>query len=115
VRRLLTDLGADVEEAGDVAQALAFLDRKIPDVMISDLAMPRQDGFDLVKLLRKRGVNAAQLPAIALSAFASEVDRATALAAGYQIFVAKPPEPRTVVDALIRLTTAGRDCAGSEL
>jgi signal transduction histidine kinase len=103
VRRLLTDLGANVEEAGDVAEALMFLDQTIPDVMISDLAMPRQDGFDLVKLLRGRGIDAKTLPAIALSAFASELDRANAIAAGYQIFLSKPPEPRSVVEAVAQL------------
>lgn len=103
VHRLLSDLGADVEEAGDVAQALMLLDRSIPDVMISDLAMPRQDGFDLAKLLRAKGIDSTTLPAIALSAFASEGDRANALRAGYQIFLSKPPEPRAVVEAVVRL------------
>jgi CheY-like chemotaxis protein len=105
VRRVLTDLGADVEEAGDVAQALALLDRSIPDIMISDLAMPRQDGFDLVKLLRGRGIDSTKLPAVALSAFATEVDRANAIGAGYQIFLSKPPDPRAVVEAVVRLTS----------
>jgi DNA-binding response OmpR family regulator len=99
VRKVLAARGADVTEAGDVAYALEVLERSDPQLLISDLAMPSQDGFDLVRLLRKRGFDEQRLPAMALSAVASPADRARALSAGYQLFLAKPTEPSELIKA----------------
>jgi CheY-like chemotaxis protein len=90
IRRLLEDAGAHVEVASDVTRALALIDTAPPAVLISDIAIPEQDGYDLIRQVRKRGYEADTLPAIALTAFARSEDRSRALAAGYQAHLPKP-------------------------
>jgi signal transduction histidine kinase len=103
VRRLLADAGAEAMDVADVADALTAVDNFRPHVLLSDLAMPIQDGFDLVGFLRSRGHTPARLPAIALSAFAGAEHRQRALAASYQAFFAKPPDPRELLAAIASL------------
>ncbi len=90
IRRLLEDAGADVCAVADVASALADLDEAPPALLISDIAIPDQDGYDLISQIRARGYDADTLPAIALTAFARSEDRERALAAGYQAHLSKP-------------------------
>ena len=89
---VLGEMQGDVRGVASVAQALETLDAFDPHLLISDLAMPGSDGFDLIREVRNRGWNAQRLPAVALSAFAREEDRQRALAAGYQLHVGKPPD-----------------------
>jgi signal transduction histidine kinase len=97
VKRVLAESGAEALDVSDVAEALAAVDSFRPHVLVSDLAMPVQDGFDLLGFLRSRGHSPATLPAIALSAFAGAEHKHRALAASYQAFLAKPPEPRELL------------------
>jgi PAS domain S-box-containing protein len=90
IRRMLEGAGAAVAEAADVETALALLDRVQPSVLISDIAIPHQDGYDLIRRVRERGYGADVLPAIALTAFARNEDRHRALDAGYQAHLSKP-------------------------
>jgi CheY-like chemotaxis protein len=90
MRRLLEDAGAQVAAASDVASALASLDADPPALLISDIAIPDEDGYDLIRQVRARGYDADTLPAIALTAFARREDRDRALAAGYQAHLSKP-------------------------
>jgi CheY-like chemotaxis protein len=90
IRRLLEGAGAEVRAAADVASALADLDAMPPALLISDIAIPDQDGYDLIRQVRARGYDADTLPAIALTAFARSEDRERALAAGYQAHLSKP-------------------------
>ena len=90
IRRLLEDAGAVVVAAADVASALASLDAARPAILISDIAIPEEDGYDLIRQVRERGYAADTLPAIALTAFARAEDRSRALAAGYQAHLSKP-------------------------
>ena len=61
-----------------------------PELLVSDIGMPRQDGYDLIRRVRDSGYTAERLPAIALTAFARAEDRTMALDAGYQAHLAKP-------------------------
>jgi CheY-like chemotaxis protein len=61
--------------------------------LISDIAMPQEDGYDLIRQVRAAGHTAQTLPAVALTAFTDKNYSRSALLAGYQVFVSKPIEP----------------------
>ena len=101
---LLVLRAAEVKTAGSVVEALDALSNWKPDVLISDIGMPGQDGYDLIKAIRSRGAqDGGQVPAIALTGYATLQDGERALSAGYQTHVAKPVEPRSLVDLIARL------------
>ncbi len=83
----LRSAGADVLEANGAETALTQLDAQLPDIVLSDLQMPGLDGYELMRILRKRSVPPV---AIALSASASLEDARRALEAGFSVHVAKP-------------------------
>jgi len=95
IRTVLEQCGADVAVAGSADEALAALERRRVDVLVSDLAMPGSDGYDLIRRIRAREQTSggATLPAVALTAYAGTVDRARALAAGFQAHASKPIAP----------------------
>ena len=97
---------AEVQVASDAAQAIAGLQEFAPDVLVSDVAMPQQDGFDLVTFLRRSGYGADRLPAVAFTAFASAEHKRRALEAGFQAFLSKPIDPAALVETVA--TLAGR-------
>ncbi|MGZ8844260.1 MAG: response regulator [Pyrinomonadaceae bacterium] len=69
-----------------------------PDLLVSDIGMPNEDGYSLIKRLRELdSKHARQIPAVALTAYATDEDRLRALAAGFQIHIAKPIEPENFV------------------
>jgi hypothetical protein len=104
ITAVLTRAGADVRNCGSVAAALTTLSEWKPDVMISDIGMPGEDGYDLIRRVRALGVEqGGRMPAAALTAYAREDDRARALAAGYQLHVAKPAAPSELVSAVATL------------
>jgi CheY-like chemotaxis protein len=94
IGRVLGGCGAEVFSAGSAEEALAVLARERPDVLLSDVGMPKMDGYELMKrvraLDRSRG---GRIPAIALTAFARSEDRTRALRAGYLVHLSKPIEP----------------------
>jgi signal transduction histidine kinase len=93
IARLLRRAGAHVETAGGAPAALEHLSRQCPDLLISDIAMPDCDGYELLRSARQLpGIRDLSLPAIALTAYAREEDRARALAAGFEDHVCKPVE-----------------------
>jgi PAS domain S-box-containing protein len=96
-RRILTDAGARVVEASSAEAALACIASCRANVLISDIGMARQDGYELLRRLRALGYGADVLPAIALTAFARMEDRTAALAAGFQDHVVKPLDPQTLI------------------
>jgi CheY-like chemotaxis protein/two-component sensor histidine kinase len=97
--------GAEVRSASNVLEALEAFVLRPPDVLVSDLAMPEQDGFDLIRLIRALpATDGGRVPAIALSAFASHRDRERALAAGFDAHVPKPAEPAQLVGTLLALS-----------
>ncbi|MEO7033405.1 MAG: response regulator [Polyangiaceae bacterium] len=100
---VLTKQGAKVNEAGSCAEALTQLDQFLPQVLLSDIGLPGEDGYDLIRAVRARGYDAHTLPAIALTAYARREDRRLALEAGFQTHVAKPVEPAELVAVVARM------------
>ena len=94
---VLQQQGAHVEQAGSCAEALARVAEAVPDVLVSDIGLPAQDGYELIRLLRAQGYRPEVLPAIALTAYSRREDQRLALEAGFQAHVAKPVEPAVLV------------------
>jgi len=90
VSRVLQDCGAEVREAESVGAARIVLQSFRPDLIVSDISMPGEDGFDFIRYLRAPGSGLADIPTIALTAYAREEDRREVFAAGYQHHIAKP-------------------------
>ena len=89
---MLRRSGAVVEVVASVKDAEAALQRGLPDILISDLSMPEEDGFSLIQKLRDNP-SMRDLPAIALTAYAGEESRLRVLNAGFQAHLAKPADP----------------------
>jgi CheY-like chemotaxis protein len=102
---MLRGRGAEVRVCTSAREAFDALQEWKPDVMISDIGMPGEDGYELIRKVRAlehgRG---GHTPAIALSGYARAEDRARALAAGFQAHLAKPVEPSELTAAVARLT-----------
>ncbi len=100
----LEQCGAEVAAVASVAAALAQLDEQVPDVLVSDLAMPEEDGYSLIRQVRARpSERGGQVPAAALTAYARAEDRVRALAAGFQMHVPKPIDPSALVRMVANL------------
>jgi PAS domain S-box-containing protein len=96
--------GAKVATAGSVREALEAIAEERPDLLISDIGMPGEDGYELIR--KVRGLPAAgggKIPAIALTAYARTEDRLRALRAGYQWHIAKPVELAELVAVMASL------------
>ncbi|WP_437793894.1 response regulator [Sorangium sp. So ce693] len=110
--RILAECQAEVRTAGSVVEALAELERDQPMVLVSDIGMPHEGGYELIQKVRQlpeeRG---GSVPALALTAFARAEDRARALRAGYQMHLAKPVKPPDLVAHVA--TLAGRIHGGA--
>jgi len=99
---ILTGSGSEVRCCCSAANAMQEFNNWNPDVLVSDIGMPDEDGYTLIKKLRQQpSVRVSGIPAIALTAYASPDDRARALAAGFQIHLAKPIEPETLVSSIV--------------
>ena len=107
ISNLIARTGAEVKTCGSAREALELLEHWRPDVLMSDIAMPGEDGYSLINKVRalpaERG---GHIPAAAFTAYAREEDRQRALAAGYQMHVAKPITSGQLVAMLTYL--AGR-------
>ncbi|MDY7573254.1 response regulator [Actimicrobium sp. CCI2.3] len=104
-RRLLVDYGAVVITAHSADEALLQIRRKVPDVLLSDIGMPGTDGYQLIELVRTgMGLDAAQLPAVAVTAYARAQDHARVLQAGYQACIDKPIRPQLLIRTLLELS-----------
>jgi PAS domain S-box-containing protein len=94
---VLEQCGANVAAVPSAAAALEALGRDHYDVLLSDISMPEEDGYQLMR--KVRAVD-PRLPAAAVTAFARAEDREAALAAGFQLHVAKPVEPAILARAV---------------
>jgi PAS domain S-box-containing protein len=104
--KVLGEAGGIVMAVGSVAEALAVLSASNPQVLLSDIAMPDQDGYDLIRQVRAAGYSVKELPAVALTAFAHKDDRLRVLGAGFQVHVPKPIDPHELI--AVTATLAGR-------
>ncbi len=91
--RTLTDSGATVFSAQSAQAALGLVQTKSPHVLVSDIGMPEMDGYELLRRVRALDGTAADVPAIALTAFARPSDRLHSLRAGYIAHLTKPADP----------------------
>ncbi len=100
--RVFSGCGAVAKEAANVSEAIELTESFQPQVLVSDIGMPGEDGIDLIRKLRKR-FGVAQLPSIAVTGFAGPEDRRRALQAGYQVHLSKPVDPRDLTAAIAAL------------
>lgn len=104
VGAILRHYGASVIVATSVSTALVALRREQVDVLVADLGMPIEDGYDLIRQVRSSEIDKiARLPAAALTAYTTEEDRDRVLAAGFQFHLAKPVDPAVLVATVERL------------
>jgi len=90
--------GAEVRTCLSASEALALLDVWVPDVIMSDIAMPGDDGYTLMRKIRARTAEAGgRVLAVALTAYGGDDDRMRALSAGFQVHVGKPVEAQQLV------------------
>jgi CheY-like chemotaxis protein len=99
LQRLFEQRHAKVASCASVADALKTLAERRFDVVVSDIGMPGQDGYDLVRQVRSLPL-ASKTPAIALTAFARAEDRRRALRAGFHLHLAKPVDPAELLVAV---------------
>jgi CheY-like chemotaxis protein/two-component sensor histidine kinase len=105
IRAVLETCGAEVETAADVDEAMLAFTHRVPDVLLSDIGMPGQDGYDLIHKVRQlHAERGGTVPAAALTAYARTEDRRKALNAGYSMHLAKPIEPGELIDVVVSLT-----------
>jgi len=108
ISTVISRTGAEVKTCISASDALSKLAEWRPDVILSDIAMPDEDGYSFIgkvrSLPREKG---GETPAAALSAYARDVDRRQALEAGYQMHIAKPIAATQLVTMVARL--AGRE------
>jgi signal transduction histidine kinase/ActR/RegA family two-component response regulator len=104
-RRVLEERGADVVTVASAPEALAVVDGdRAPSVVVSDIGMPDEDGYDFIRKLRALPGSAGRIPAVALTALARNEDRKRALLAGYQTHISKPVDPAELVAVIARIT-----------
>jgi len=109
---MLAESRAGVQTAASVSEALEILEWYQPDVLVSDLAMPGEDGYSLIGKIRAlAGGKLTQVPAVALTSYVRVEDRTRALSAGFNVFVPKPVEPDDLITAIANLVEANVDPA----
>ncbi|MBW4564458.1 MAG: PAS domain-containing protein [Mojavia pulchra JT2-VF2] len=101
---VLQQCKAEVKVAASAMEALTIFEQFNPNVLISDIGMPIIDGYMLMREVRRRSPQqGGQIPAIALTAYAGEVDQQKALSAGFQRHLAKPVQPKELIKAIVAL------------
>jgi PAS domain S-box-containing protein len=105
IARVLLEAGASVAEATNGEEALALVRTNPPSVLVSDIGMAKQDGYQLIRSVRSAGYSAENLPAIALTAFSRAQDRADAIKAGFQVHLIKPISADRLTTAISMLAT----------
>lgn len=101
---ILTQSGAQVTTAASALQALTLLKQSIPDLLLCDIGMPEMDGYSLIRQIREWSPEqGGTIPAIALTAYAGEMNQQQALVAGFQLHISKPVQPEILVQAVAQL------------
>jgi CheY-like chemotaxis protein len=101
---ILQQTGAEVRVAASALEALEAWDVFKPDVLISDIGMPEMDGYQLMHQVRSLPPeHRGQIPALALTAYAGEINQQQALTVGFQRHIAKPVSPEELVEAIVTL------------
>ncbi|WP_017315803.1 hybrid sensor histidine kinase/response regulator [Mastigocladopsis repens] len=109
VTTMLQQFGATVTSVASVRQALSAIEKSLPDVLVSDIGMPEEDGYTLIREVRNLEPEiGGHIPAIALTAYVREQDCTRALESGFQMYVTKPVEPANLINAIAKM--AQRNC-----
>ncbi|HEY9810866.1 MAG TPA: response regulator [Halomicronema sp.] len=103
---MLKDAGAIAMGVTSAQSAMEVWDNFQPDVLISDIGMPEEDGYSLIKRVRTKMSEEKFIPAIALTAYAREEDKQRAFSAGFQEHISKPVESLSLIAAVAVLTEA---------
>jgi signal transduction histidine kinase/ActR/RegA family two-component response regulator len=107
---MLAESRATVQTATSVAQAMEIVEWFQPDVLVSDLAMPGEDGYSLINKVRALETTTEKhMPVVALTSYVRVEDRAKALSAGFSMFVPKPVQPDELIAAIANLAEADTD------
>ncbi|PSB67090.1 hybrid sensor histidine kinase/response regulator, partial [filamentous cyanobacterium CCP1] len=101
VEFILQQAGAEVRVFSSATEILQQLEAFSPEVLIFDIGMPDMDGYMLMRQIRTRLPK--MVPAIALTAYAGEIDQQQAIAAGFQMHLSKPVEPEKLIRAIVTL------------
>jgi PAS domain S-box-containing protein len=107
VAMVLRTRGAEVLVASTVDQALELLQHRAPNVLVSDIGMPLTDGYTLLRRIRALPRPAADIPAIALTAYARTQDRRLAMEAGFQAYLSKPVDPEALAQMVGEVARVG--------
>jgi len=104
IRRMLARSGATIVDAESAADAREKLQSFSPDIIISDIGMPYENGLEFIRKLRLLGAeNVKKIPAIALTAYVREVEKQAAISAGFQIHLRKPVTVSALLNAILQL------------
>ena len=104
IAEALAHAGARTETAGTVREAFALFSARPPDVLISDIGMPGEDGYSLIRRIRALPAEAGGAAvAVALTAYARQTDIQATEQAGFDLHLGKPLDPQTLIDAIARL------------
>ena len=107
---VLTQAGASVKAVASAREALQMLEVERPDALVSDIGLPDEDGYALIRQIRQHEAeHGGFLPAVALTGYVRAEDRARILAAGFQAHVPKPVEPVELMGAIATITRHLRD------
>jgi CheY-like chemotaxis protein len=101
--------GANVQAVESAQDALFQLPLFKPHVLLSDVGLPRESGYELIRQVRALNPDLGEVPAVALTAFASEKDRDLALSSGFQVHLAKPVEPDLLIETIRRLANGNQN------
>jgi CheY-like chemotaxis protein len=106
LRVLLQTHGGNVTATGSVPEALVAYDQSPPHVIVADIGMPDYNGYTLIGRVRARDRDRGGfVPAIALTAYTTAIDRDTVLSAGFQVHMPKPFEPNRLVSVIVDLAS----------
>jgi CheY-like chemotaxis protein len=95
--------GAEVTTVASAESAYQLLSDRQPDLLLCDIAMPDEDGYSLMRRIRSLAGKSGQIPAIAVSALASEVSLAESMAAGFQAYISKPVDFDELIETVLRV------------
>jgi CheY-like chemotaxis protein len=101
---ILEQYATEVITAASATEAMQVIAQSKPDVLVSDIAMPGVDGYSLIRQVRTlSSEQGGMIPAVALTAYASEEQRTLALESGFQMHVSKPVDPAELVAVVVKL------------
>ncbi|MBD1893619.1 response regulator [Coleofasciculus sp. FACHB-129] len=103
LKSILEQYGAEAIPAASAEEAIATIQQSKPDLLISDIGMPNEDGYSLIRRVRALEAEKGQIPSVALTAYVRADDQKAALSAGFQSHVAKPIDPTELIAVVASL------------